>query len=47
MKTQSVQFAVVTRDKVVTKVGKATIAEPKTNYNGKGIKWYEDKPKSK
>ena len=47
MKKQTVSFAVVTKNKVVTTVGKAVIAESKIRFNGKGIRWYEDKLKSK
>ena len=30
---------------VVQKVGKSTILQPKTNFKGGSIKWYEDKKK--
>lgn len=45
MKTQTIQFATVTKNGVIQKVGKSTIYQPKVNYNGKGTKWYEDKKK--
>ena len=45
MKTQTMQFAVQKKDGVIEKVGRGSILTPKTNFNGKGIKWYEDKPK--
>ena len=35
-------FAVETKNGVVQKVGRSTIYQPKTNYNGKGIKWFDD-----
>lgn len=36
------QHAVVTKNGIVQKVGKSTVYVPKTNYNGKGIKWFDD-----
>lgn len=47
MKTQTMQFAVQKKNGVIEKVGRSSILTPKTNFNGKGIKWYEDKPKKK
>ena len=43
MKTQAIQFATVTKNGVVQKVGKSTILQPKTNFKGGSIKWHEDK----
>lgn len=45
MKTQTMQFAVQKKDGVIEKVGRSSILTSKTNFNAKGIKWYEDKPK--
>ena len=45
MKTQTIQFATITKNGVVQKVGKSTILQPKTNFKGGSIKWYEDKKK--
>lgn len=39
---QMIQHAVVTKNGIVQKVGKSTLYMPKTNYNGKGIKWFDD-----
>lgn len=47
MHKQTVEFAVETKNGVVQKIGRSSILQPKTDYNGKGIKWYEDKPKKK
>ncbi len=47
MQTQTTQFAVEAKDGVVQRIGKSTIYQPKANHNGKGIKWYKDKPKTK
>ena len=40
MKTQIIQFATVTQNGVVQKVGKSIILQPKTNFKGGSIKWY-------
>ena len=39
---QMIQHAVVTQNGIAQKVGKSIIYMPKTNYNGKGIKWFDD-----
>ena len=46
MNTQTIQFATVTKNGEVQKVGKSTILQPKTNFKGDSIKWYEDKKKA-
>ena len=46
MQTQTIQFAVVTKNGVVQKIGKSTISQPKTNFKGGSIKCYEDKKKT-
>lgn len=45
MQKQTTQFATQTNNGVVQKVGKSTILQPKTNFQGDSIKWYADKPK--
>lgn len=45
MQKQTTQFAVQTNKGVIEKVGKSTILQPKTNFQGGSIKWLEDKPK--
>lgn len=42
MQVQTMQFAVQKKDGVIEKVGKSSILTPKTNFNGKGIKWFDD-----
>ena len=44
MHRQTVQFAVTHNKGNVTRIGKASILQPKTNFKGGSIKWYEDKP---
>ena len=45
MQKQTIEFAVETKNGAVQSIGKSVVYQPKTNFNGKGIKWYEDKPK--
>ena len=47
-KKQTMQFAVVKgKDGVIQQIGKGAILQPKPNFKGGSIKWYEDKPKQK
>ena len=46
MQSKTLQFAVESnRDKVITKIGKATVLQPKLNYKGGSTKWYQDRLK--
>ncbi len=45
MKKQTLQFATITENGVVTKIGRSAILQPKTDFKGGSIKWYEDKLK--
>lgn len=47
MQTQTLQFAVAKKNGVIQTVGRSTILQPKINFKGGSIKWYEDKPKKK
>ena len=42
MNKQTMQFAVETQNGVVQRIGKSAILQPKTNYKGKGTKWFDD-----
>lgn len=42
MNKQTRQFAVETKNGVVQRVGRSTIYQPKTNYKGKGVRWFDD-----
>lgn len=46
MQKQTIEFAVETKNGVF-RIGKSSILQPKTNFKGGSIKWYEDKPKKK
>lgn len=39
---QKIEFAVVTKNNVVVQVGKSQIYQPKTNFKGGEIKWFDD-----
>lgn len=44
---QTVEFAVTRNKGTITRVGRTSILQPKTNFQGGSVKWYEDKPKQK
>ena len=39
---QTVQFAVTTKNGVVTQVGRSTGYTPRTKYSGKKTKWFDE-----
>lgn len=45
MKKETITFATVTRNGVVEHIGRSSLPKPEIKFNGKGIKWYEDKMK--
>ena len=47
MHRQTVEFAVTRNKGNITRIGRTSILQPKTNSKGGSgsIKWYEDKPK--
>ena len=45
MHRQTVQFAVTRNNGNMTRIGRTGINQPKTNFKGGSVKWYEDKPK--
>lgn len=45
MRTQAIEFAVTRNNGNITRVGRTGINQPKTNFKGSFVKWYEDKPK--
>lgn len=45
MQKTSYEFATVTKNGVVEQIGRSSILQPKINYKGGSIKWYEDKLK--
>ena len=47
MQKQTIEFAVEKKNGVVQKVGKSEILQPKTDFKGKDVKWFEDRAKKK
>ena len=47
MQKQTVKFATVTKNRLVRKIGKSYIEQPKTNFKGGFVKWYKDRAKKK
>lgn len=45
MQKVKADVAVETKNGVVTRVGRSVITQPKVNFGGGSIKWYEDKLK--
>lgn len=45
MQKQTVEFATTRKNGIITRIGRTGINQPKTNFGGGSIKWYEDKPK--
>ena len=46
MQKQTVEFSVKSDDGIITRIGRTSILQPKTNSKGGSIKWYEDKLKT-
>lgn len=46
MKKQTVNFAVSFQNGIVQSIGRSVIYQPKPNFKGGSIQWYEDKKKS-
>ena len=42
MKKQTTEFATVSKNGVVTQVGRSTVVQPKTNFKCGSIKWFDD-----
>lgn len=45
MQKQTIEFAVTRKNGIITRVGRTGINQPKTNFKGGSVKWYEDKRK--
>lgn len=45
MQRTKADFAVKTKNGIVTNVGRSSVYMPKTNFGGGSIKWHEDEPK--
>ncbi len=45
MKKQITEFSITRKNGIITQIGKTSIYQPKTNFKGGSVKWYEDRPK--
>lgn len=45
MQKQTVEFAITRKNGIITRIGRTSITQPKTNFKAGSVKWYEDKPK--
>lgn len=45
MQKQTIKFAITRKNGIITRVGRTGINQPKTNFKGGSVKWYEDKRK--
>ncbi len=46
MSTQILTSAVKKTNGAVTQIGRGYIIQPRTNFQGGAVKWYQDKPKT-
>ena len=46
-RTQTIEFAATRNKSSITRIGGTSILQPKTNFGGGSLKWYEDKYKQK
>ncbi len=42
MKNQTVSFATVKKNGVITKIGRSTVQQPKTDFKGGSVEWFDD-----
>jgi len=47
MQIRTIEFAVTRSKGKITGIGRTSVLQPKTNFKGGSVKWYEDKPKEK
>ena len=41
MKNQTVSFATVKKNGVITKIGNSTVQQPKINFKGGSVEWFD------
>lgn len=44
-RTQTIEFAATRNKSSITRIGGTSILQPKTNFGGGSLKWYEEKYK--
>lgn len=45
MQKQTVEFATIRKNGIITKIGRTGMDQPRTNFNGGSVRFYEDKRK--
>lgn len=45
MQKQTVEFAVTRKNGIITRIGRTGINQPKTNFKGSSVRFYEDRRK--
>lgn len=45
MQKQTIEFATTRKDGIITRIGRTGINQPRTNFKGGSVRFYEDKPK--
>lgn len=45
MRKQTVEFATIRKNGIITKIGRTGINQSRTNFNGGSVRFYEDKRK--
>lgn len=45
MHKQTVEFSTIRKNGIVIRIGRTSINQPKTNFKGGSVKFYEDKSK--
>lgn len=42
MKKTAIHFSTVTKDNTVTKIGRAVVLQPKPQFKGGSVRWFDD-----
>ena len=42
MKSKTMNFATVSKNGIISNIGRSTILQPKPNFKGGSIKWFDD-----
>lgn len=45
MRKQTIEFATIHKNSIITRIGRTGINQPKTNFKGGSVRFYEDKRK--
>lgn len=45
MQKQTIEFATIHKNSIITRIGKTGINQPRANFKVGSVKWYEDRQK--